>query len=125
MELSEEKKPGFSLVTLCPPMTLGRMVHPVESIDKLNESNSMLWSIAKGESPLPVGRVPLWVDVRDLAQAHVEALLRDEAGMKRYTPSAPERLTYSSTERWLLGSLGSSTIFSAMRFGTSSRKLTP
>jgi nucleoside-diphosphate-sugar epimerase len=90
----KENKPGFSIVTLCPPMTFGPMVHPVESIDKLNESNSMLWNIAKGQKPLPVGRVPFWVDVRDLAQAHVEALLREEAGMKRYTPSAPERFTY-------------------------------
>ncbi|KAH8177379.1 NAD dependent epimerase/dehydratase family protein [Sarocladium implicatum] len=90
----KDKKPGFSLVTLCPPMTFGPVVHPVESLDKLNESNSKLWNIAKGQSPLPVGRVPFWVDVRDLAQAHVEALLREEAGMKRYTPSAPERFTY-------------------------------
>lgn len=86
--------PGFSVVALCPPMTFGPVVHPVESVDKLNESNAMLWRIAKGQSPLPASRVPFWIDVRDLAKAHVEALVKEEAGMKRYTPSAPERFTY-------------------------------
>jgi nucleoside-diphosphate-sugar epimerase len=90
----KEKDPGFSIVALCPPMTFGPVVHPVDDVEKLNESNSMLWKIAKGQGPLPVARVPFWIDVRDLAAAHVEALLREDAGMKRYTPSAPERFTY-------------------------------
>ena len=90
----KDKKPGFSIVALCPPMTFGPVVHPVDDVEKLNESNAMLWKIAKGQSPLPVARVPFWVDVRDLAAAHVEALLREEVAMKRYTPSAPERFTY-------------------------------
>lgn len=91
----KEKKPTFDIVTLCPPMTFGPVVHPVPSVDKLNESNSMLWKIASGEKPLPMARVPFWIDVRDLAVAHVESLLRGEAGNKRYTPTAPERFSYS------------------------------
>lgn len=89
-----DNKPGFDLATLCPPMTFGPVVHPVESVDKLNESNAMLWKVASGERPLPVARVPFWVDVRDVAQAHVEALLRPEAGGKRFLPAAPERFSY-------------------------------
>lgn len=92
----KDKKPGFTLVTLCPPMTFGPIVHPIDSLDKLNESNAMLWKIAKGESPLPVARVPFWVDVRDVAAAHVEAVVREDTAMKRYTPSSPERFTYGS-----------------------------
>ena len=49
--------------------------------------------MAKGDD-LPVARVPFWVDGRDLARAHVEALLRPEAGNKRYTVAAPERFSY-------------------------------
>ncbi|CAM1504551.1 Fc.00g021420.m01.CDS01 [Cosmosporella sp. VM-42] len=90
----EEKKPGFDIVALCPPMTFGPVVHPVPSVDKLNESNAMLWKIASGASPLPVSRVPFWIDVRDLAQAHVEALLKPEVGGKRYVPASPERFSY-------------------------------
>jgi nucleoside-diphosphate-sugar epimerase len=91
----EKKKPAFSLVTLCPPMTFGPVVHPVPSVDKLNESNAMLWKVAKGVNPLPVARVPFWIDVRDLAVAHVESLLKAEVGGKRYTPASPERFSYA------------------------------
>jgi nucleoside-diphosphate-sugar epimerase len=84
----------FDIATLCPPMTFGPVVHPVERVDKLNESNAMLWKVASGQRPLPVARVPFWVDVRDVAQAHVEALLRPEAGGKRFLPAAPERFSY-------------------------------
>lgn len=87
-------KPGYSLVTMCPPMTFGPIVHPVENVEALNESNAMLWRIASGEAPLPVARVPFWIDVRDLANAHVQALFKCDAKMKRYTPSSPERFTY-------------------------------
>ncbi|TQN70346.1 hypothetical protein CSHISOI_03848 [Colletotrichum shisoi] len=55
-----ERKPHFDLVTL--------------GVEKLNESNAMLWKVAGGEAPLPAARVPFWIDARDLAVAHVEAL---------------------------------------------------
>ncbi|KAJ5159329.1 uncharacterized protein N7500_008980 [Penicillium coprophilum] len=90
----EEHSPTFDLVALCPPMTFGPVVHPVTHVDKLNESNAMLWKIANGENPLPIARVPFWIDVRDLAIAHVESLLREEVGGKRYVPSSPERFSY-------------------------------
>ncbi|PGH12455.1 hypothetical protein AJ79_04291 [Helicocarpus griseus UAMH5409] len=85
----------FDLVTLCPPMTFGPIAHPIPNgAAGLNESNAMLWSIAQGIDPLPVGRVSAWIDVRDLAEAHVEALLRTEAGGKRYVPASPEPFSY-------------------------------
>ncbi|KAF4982781.1 hypothetical protein FZEAL_1682 [Fusarium zealandicum] len=90
----EERKPTFDLVTLCPPMTFGPVAHAVSSIDKLNESNAVLWSVASGASPLPVPKVPFWIDVRDLAVAHVQSLMVKEAGGKRFTPTAPEKFSY-------------------------------
>ncbi|KAL4818471.1 hypothetical protein BDW67DRAFT_189880 [Aspergillus spinulosporus] len=92
-EFVRDRKPSFNLVTLCPPMTFGPVVHPVPSVESLNESNAMLWKVAVGE-PLPVARVPFWIDVRDLADAHVGALLKPEVGGKRYTVAAPERFSY-------------------------------
>ncbi|KAL4894827.1 hypothetical protein BDV59DRAFT_200623 [Aspergillus ambiguus] len=89
-----DKRPAFDLVTLCPPMTFGPVVHPVAGVGKLNESNAMLWKVASG-SPLPVARVPFWIDVRDLAAAHVGAMLTEEVGGRRYTPASPERFTYA------------------------------
>ncbi|CAK7236045.1 hypothetical protein SBRCBS47491_009502 [Sporothrix bragantina] len=88
-----EQKPGFDLVTLCPSMTFGPIVHPISNLDQLNESNAMLWKVAQG-LPLGTARVPSWIDVRDLALAHVEALLRPDAGGKRYIPGGTERFTY-------------------------------
>ncbi|KAF4336068.1 dihydroflavonol-4-reductase [Fusarium beomiforme] len=93
-EFIAKEKPSFDLVTLCPPMTFGPIRHPIANVDALNESNKMLFKIAGGETPLPVARVPFWIDVRDLARAHVEALLRPEVGGKRYIPASPERFTY-------------------------------
>lgn len=88
-----DNKPRFEVTTLCPPMTFGPVKHPVTCVTALNESNSMLWKVASGKE-LPVARVPFWIDVRDLAQAHVEALLRPDCGNKRYTVAAPEKFSY-------------------------------
>lgn len=52
----------------------------------------MLWKVAQGE-PLPPARVPFWIDDRDLAMAHVKALLRPSAGGKRFVPGSPERFS--------------------------------
>lgn len=92
-DFMKEKSPDFDLVTLCPPMTFGPVVHPVSDVGHLNESNAMLWQVAKGGN-LPAARVPFWVNVRDLAEAHVEALLRKEIGNKRFVVAAPEHYSY-------------------------------
>ncbi|KAJ5110571.1 hypothetical protein N7532_001106 [Penicillium argentinense] len=88
------EKPCFDLVTLCPPMVFGPVVHPVHNIKQLNESNSVLWSVAAGVDPLPGSRVPAWIDARDLAEVHVQALLRPETGGKRFLPAALEPFSY-------------------------------
>ncbi|KAL1894262.1 hypothetical protein Sste5346_006049 [Sporothrix stenoceras] len=49
---------------------------------------------ATSGQPLATACVPSWIDVRDLALAHVEALLRPDAGGKRYIPGGPERFSY-------------------------------
>ena len=92
-EFVDERNPPFDIVTLCPSMTFGPIVHPISDVEKLNETNAMLWKIAQGQS-LATARVPFWIDVRDLAKAHVEALLRPSAGGKRFLPRAPERFSY-------------------------------
>lgn len=91
----KERKPQFDLVTLCPPMVFGPVVHPVASVEQLNESNAVLWSVAAGADPLPAARVPAWVDVRDLAEAHVQALINSSAGGKRFIPVSPEPFSYA------------------------------
>ncbi|KIW91654.1 uncharacterized protein Z519_07622 [Cladophialophora bantiana CBS 173.52] len=93
-EFMEKEKPTFDLVTLCPPMVFGPFVHPVARLEDLNDSAAKVWEVASGADPMPVARVPFWVDVRDLAQAHVEALLRPQVGNRRFTVASPERFSY-------------------------------
>lgn len=99
-EFVKEHKPGFDIVTLCPPMTFGPIAHPIDRLAHLNESNAMLWAVASGKE-LPVARVPFWVDVRDLAAAHVEALLRPEAGGTRLVVASPEKFSYGLVKRFV------------------------
>ncbi|CDK24811.1 unnamed protein product [Kuraishia capsulata CBS 1993] len=91
----KHNKPGFDLVTFCPPMTFGPVVHPVENVESLNLSNRILWDIYAGADPLPVSRVPVWVDVRDLALAHARSLITETVGGRRYVPSSPDKFSYA------------------------------
>lgn len=75
-------------------MVFGPVVHPVPTVEQLNESNMMLWSVAAGADPLPITRVPGWIDARDLAEVHVQALLTPEAGGKRFVAVSPEPFSY-------------------------------
>jgi nucleoside-diphosphate-sugar epimerase len=88
------ENPSFDLVTLCPSMVFGPMAHPVSSRANLNESNALLWKVASSVRPLPPARFNFWIDVRDLAELHVQSLLTPEAGGRRYVPVAPEKFNY-------------------------------
>ncbi|KAJ5537745.1 hypothetical protein N7494_007224 [Penicillium frequentans] len=90
----KNEKPQFDLVALCPPMVFGPVVHPVPNVESLNESNSDIWSVAAGTDPLPKARVTAWIDARDLAEAHVQALITPEAGGKRFIPASSEPFSY-------------------------------
>lgn len=85
---------GFDLVTLCPPMVFGPWMHPLASLAEINTSNQSLRDVVLGIDPIPSSRVAAWIDVRDLALAHVEAVFRPEVGNRRYIPSSPEKFSY-------------------------------
>jgi nucleoside-diphosphate-sugar epimerase len=67
----------FDLVTVNPPMVFGPVVHYLESLDAVNTSNERLVDCLRGkwrEQGVPsAGPVAIWVDVRDVAEAHVKA----------------------------------------------------
>lgn len=78
---------GFDLVTVNPPMVFGPVVHYLASLDAVNTSNARVADCLSGkwraEVP-PTGAAVLWVDVRDVAAAHVKAGLElKEAGGRR------------------------------------------
>lgn len=70
----EREKPQWSLVTLNPYIVIGAALGP-----GLNPSNQILVDLVKGTYP---GLVALWwgfIDVRDLAEAHLKALFQPSA----------------------------------------------
>lgn len=77
-------------------MVFGPLADAPSSIKELNESNRLLWRVASSgpSEPLPPCRFNFWIDVRDLAEIHVQSLLNEACGGKRYVPVAPEPFTY-------------------------------
>lgn len=84
----DDHQVGFDLVSLCPAMVFGPFLADSKppSIADVNTSNLMVWGVASAgrDSPVPPTRGPVWVDVRDVAEAHVKALVVPGAGGGRY-----------------------------------------
>ncbi|KAL4800877.1 major facilitator superfamily domain-containing protein [Aspergillus venezuelensis] len=64
----------YKLVTLCPGMVFGRMIHPLGSLASLNTSNQIVWDVLRAEDEIPVTKAPVWIDVEDLALVSLRAL---------------------------------------------------
>ncbi|KAJ3480070.1 hypothetical protein NLI96_g8613 [Meripilus lineatus] len=93
-EFIQKEAPHFDLVTLCPSVCFGPVVHPVSEPSGLNISSHTLWEVVSGADPLPYFGLTAFVDVRDVALAHVEAVLRPEVGGQRFIINSPERFSY-------------------------------
>lgn len=88
----KQENPSFDISVLCPPMVFGPVFAPqlVYSIEDLNFSNQAIWNIiqTKSSDPVPPTKGYIWVDVRDLAFAHAEALFHPQASNQRFIISA-------------------------------------
>jgi nucleoside-diphosphate-sugar epimerase len=83
----------FDLVTVNPPMVFGPVLpHNVASLDAVNTSNERVVDLLRGkwkEEVPSTGAAVIWIDVRDVAAAHVKAGLEiPEAGGKRLFTTA-------------------------------------
>jgi len=81
----------FDIVTLTPPYVFGPFIHDVESPEKLNQSlrewyDTIIKSTKSNEELIAHGHA--WVDVRDISQAHILALQREEAAGMRFIISS-------------------------------------
>ncbi|KAE8364679.1 major facilitator superfamily domain-containing protein [Aspergillus caelatus] len=74
---------SYQLVTLCPGMVFGKMIHPIESISQLNVSNGIVWDVLKGNG-IPPTKAPVWIDVEDLARTSLQALTVDLPSHQRF-----------------------------------------
>ncbi|KAG8773873.1 methylglyoxal reductase (NADPH-dependent) gre2 [Ceratobasidium sp. 428] len=89
---AEAKKPKWDLATINPPMVLGPILQQIDNPANLNTSVAMLYKIThakEGETPREVLLQPnmSFVDVRDVALAHVRAFEVPEAGGQRFITS--------------------------------------
>lgn len=86
----EREKPNFALATLCPPLVLGPVIHHLSSLDSINTSNARIRDIIQGKyrDELPGSGVYIWVDVRDLGEAHVKSIELAEAAGERFLLTA-------------------------------------
>ncbi|KAF2971470.1 hypothetical protein GQX73_g2154 [Xylaria multiplex] len=89
-DFKEKEKPNFDVVTINPPFVFGPVVHHLSSLGDINTSNGNLVALIVGrwKEGIPPTGVHLFVDVRDVAKAHVEAMERPEAGGNRYLVTA-------------------------------------
>ena len=88
-EFVEKEKPNFTISTINPPLVFGPVVNYLnDSLDALNTSNERVRDLiqgkSKGASEIPETGIFIWVDVRDIANAHVKAMGSEEAAGKRF-----------------------------------------
>ncbi|KAK3399606.1 hypothetical protein B0T20DRAFT_434014 [Sordaria brevicollis] len=90
-EFMEKNKPAWDLATICNTYTFGPLPRSLdlssEGKVKVNTSNQRIVDCLQGkwaERMPPTAPVFTFVDVRDVAVAHVRAMVRPEAGGKRF-----------------------------------------
>ncbi|KAF2872023.1 NADPH-dependent methylglyoxal reductase-like protein GRE2 [Massariosphaeria phaeospora] len=86
----KKERPNFKIATINPPMVFGPIMHNLDSLDNLNTSNQrILWAAqGKFKDEIPATGVYFWVDVRDVAEAHVAAFEKPDAANKRFFTTA-------------------------------------
>ncbi|KAI9816377.1 MAG: methylglyoxal reductase (NADPH-dependent) gre2 [Phylliscum demangeonii] len=94
-EFVEKEKPNFSISTINPPLVFGPVIHYLNSLSAVNTSNQQIASILEGKwkEKTPSTNMVVWVDVRDVAEAHVKAMEIAEAAGKRFLVS-PGHFSY-------------------------------
>ncbi|KAG9043967.1 methylglyoxal reductase (NADPH-dependent) gre2 [Tulasnella sp. UAMH 9824] len=91
------QSPAFALTTICPPMIYGPPEQEISDLSALNTSAAEIYAYFCGTRE-PVNRVWLWVDVRDVALAHVLAAVRPQCrGLLTYPDDFPLRNPQEST----------------------------
>ncbi|GAA5978589.1 hypothetical protein JCM11641_002780 [Rhodosporidiobolus odoratus] len=85
----EQEKPGFDITTVNPPLIFGPIIHHCESADKLNTSVNNFYNFLLGTKSAEDAQTGFgsFVDVRDVAKIHIEALVTEEAGNERFLVS--------------------------------------
>lgn len=85
-DFQEQRRANFTVATICPPYVWGPLAHDAD-INSLNTSSAELYKFVngtyKGQAIPPTG-FPVYVDVRDVADAHLKAFEHTKASNERY-----------------------------------------
>jgi len=89
---------GWDLVTVNPPFIYGPPIHDIPSFNALNTSIASFYAaLLNKDAPFSNEKLAApngnWVDVRDVAFVHAEALLKEDAGGERFAACAGTPLT--------------------------------
>ncbi|PWW73199.1 NAD(P)-binding protein [Tuber magnatum] len=94
-EYIKTKKPHFSVSVMLPGAIMGPCIQPIASLSKTNLTTDGLYSLLNGTfKEIPPTHFSEYIDVRDVARAHVMALTSPAASNQRIILSRPG---YSTT----------------------------
>eukprot|EP00026_Physarum_polycephalum_P013351 Phypoly_transcript_13744.p1 GENE.Phypoly_transcript_13744~~Phypoly_transcript_13744.p1 ORF type:complete len:332 (+),score=74.65 Phypoly_transcript_13744:21-1016(+) len=74
----QAKKPHFDIVTINPPLIYGPIEHHINKLTDLNESVRTFYEFVSGQKEISVSHLDVFVDVRDVATAHILAYEKGE-----------------------------------------------
>ncbi|KAE8329568.1 hypothetical protein BDV39DRAFT_191211 [Aspergillus sergii] len=81
----ETNTPDFSLTTICPLMIYGPVEHHVSTMERLNTSAGDIYRLFNGSSTeRPLAILPVFADVRDVAQAYLSAFESEKGAGERF-----------------------------------------
>jgi len=84
----KNETPSFDLSVINPVYVFGPFIHPVKNAESINTSVGMIFSTLSGKDINDEGPHQNFVDVRDVARAHIKALQNEAAGGHRHITSA-------------------------------------
>lgn len=88
----KSKKAHYNLTVILPTYITGPSILPLKKIpDSLSFSNKFIYGGLEDVKPAPTD-FPFWVDVRDVAKAHIAALERPDTNGKRFLVKGEKKL---------------------------------
>jgi nucleoside-diphosphate-sugar epimerase len=88
--------PKFTVTVFLPALIFGPPINPVKNVKSLNYSTNVIYGLFNGtNATVPPTTFPSYIDVRDLADAHVKALTNPAVQNKRL-PISGRSVTYTA-----------------------------
>lgn len=88
-KFQKDESPSFGISVVNPSFVFGPVIHKIKDVDSINTSVALLFKYFKEPETIAApGPTQSFVDVRDVAQMHIDAMQKPEAADKRFPCSA-------------------------------------